>query len=124
MKNLKEKILGIVAAKWVLLLPAKTVLAQDFGDAEFDNPIGPDNFAAFTDDILDVVLTIGTVLVVLAIIYAGFMFVTAQGNDEKLKKAKHTFIWVVIGAVILLGAKTLGTIICNTAGEFDANVCD
>jgi uncharacterized MnhB-related membrane protein len=41
---------------------------------------------------------------VLAIIYAGFLFVTASGNETKLETAKRALTYALIGTAILLGS--------------------
>jgi uncharacterized membrane protein YwzB len=46
---------------------------------------------------------LGVVLVVL-VIYAGFIWMTAQGNDEKIKKAKGMITSAVIGMIIIFAA--------------------
>ena len=65
-------------------------------------------------EILKIVITIGVPIVALAIIYSGFLFVAAQGNPEKLKKAKDTLLYVIIGAAILLGAYVIAEAIDAT----------
>jgi heme/copper-type cytochrome/quinol oxidase subunit 2 len=86
------------------------------------NPIKENNIYGLIKSILDFVVKIGAVVVVFYIIYAGFLFVTAQGNEEKISSAKKAFLWTVIGALILLGAMTLSGVVCNTANQLGANV--
>jgi hypothetical protein len=62
---------------------------------------------SFLGSILDFVIRIGTVVVVLMVVYIGFLFVTAQGNDSKLTAAKQNLLWTLVGALILLGAKAI-----------------
>lgn len=81
---------------------------------QIENPITPDTLENFIKAILDIVLTIGIPIVALAIIYSGFLFVTAQGNEEKLTTAKKTFLFVIVGAAILLGAWVLAQAIGGT----------
>jgi len=57
--------------------------------------------------ILDVVVRVGGYVAVLALIYAGFMFVKARGNREELETAKRSFFFIVIGIAILLAAKAI-----------------
>jgi hypothetical protein len=52
------------------------------------------------------------------IIYSGFLFVTARGNEESLTKAKQALLYAIIGGVIIAGAEALAIIIADTAGEF------
>lgn len=46
---------------------------------------------------------LGIILVVL-IIYAGFLWMTAQGNEEKVKKAKAIITQCVIGMILIFAA--------------------
>ena len=87
------------------------------GSITLTNPLRPgtNNIYEFIRDVINnIVLPIGGVVVVIFIIYSGFLFVTAQGNDEKLKKAKRNFLYVVIGTAILLGAWVIAVAIENT----------
>ena len=48
------------------------------------------------------IMAIAVPIMVLALVYVGFLFVKAQGNDGELKKAKEAFRNVVIGILIVL----------------------
>ena len=61
-----------------------------------------------------VVIPIGAVIAVLMIMYAGFLFVTARGDETQIKKAREAILYAVIGAAILLGAKLMATAIQST----------
>lgn len=65
----------------------------------------------------DILIQIGAVAVTLAIVYAGFMFVVAQGNPEKLNQAKKTLFYTIIGALVLLGAQVIAKVIEFTIKE-------
>ena len=41
------------------------------------------------------------------LVYVGFLFVTAQGNETKITAAKSGLLWTVVGALILLGAQAI-----------------
>ena len=86
------------------------------------NPIKSTDIYGLISAVLDFVVKIGAAIVVFFMVYAGFLFVTAQGSDDKISKAKATFFWTVIGALVLLGASTLSQIVCNTANDLGANV--
>ncbi|MCK5472314.1 hypothetical protein KAI54_03965 [Candidatus Gracilibacteria bacterium] len=43
----------------------------------------------------------------IALIYAGFLYVTAAGNDEQAGKAKKIIVWVVVGIIVILLAYAL-----------------
>jgi hypothetical protein len=63
---------------------------------------------------LDAVVYLGSIFLTLAIIYVGFLFVMARGNEEKIRGARSALVWTVIGGLILLGAKAIGLVISAT----------
>lgn len=66
---------------------------------------------AIVDQIL---IPIGAILAVLAFIWAGFKFVTAQGSEPKIDEAKRALLYAAVGTAILLGAKVITTVLKNT----------
>lgn len=79
------------------------------------NPL--DNVDTIQDFILVVlegVLKIGLPIVALAIIYCGFLFVSAMGRPEKLTKAKDALLYTLIGAAILFGSWAIALLISTT----------
>jgi hypothetical protein len=84
----------------------------------FNNPLAFPDITAFMQALLNVVIVIATPIMVLCIIYAGFLFVTAQGNPEKLQVAKRAIIYGIIGGVIILGSVAVLQIVQNTVNEF------
>jgi preprotein translocase subunit SecY len=85
-----------------------------------DNPLGengPKNIPDFIEKAIKVVLVVAVPLTVLAIIYTGFLFVEAQGNSEKLTKAKKSLLYVIIGAFFLLGAYVIANAISATVED-------
>lgn len=78
------------------------------------NPISYDTINDFIKAILEGALKIGMPIIALAIIYSGFLFVFAQGNESKLKEAKNALLYSLIGAAILLGAWSIAILISET----------
>lgn len=75
---------------------------------ELVNPLGTKDVKTFLMDILGIVTdTIGPVIVILMLVYVGFLFVTAQGNPTEISAAREMLLWTVVGALILLGAKAI-----------------
>lgn len=81
------------------------------------NPLKSPSLQQFAADVLQVLVSIGSVVAVFFLIYAGFLFVSAQGNEEKIKKAKNTFLWTVVGIALLLGAEVLTAVISGTVSR-------
>lgn len=65
----------------------------------------------------DILLPIGGVLAVLAFIYSGFLYVTAQGNEAKLKTAHKALLYTAIGTAVLLGSWVISQVIKNTIDQ-------
>jgi type IV secretory pathway VirB2 component (pilin) len=58
-----------------------------------------------------------SVLAIAALIYAGFLYITALGNDEQTQKAKKIILWVVIGIILIFSAYAIvNTITSGQAG--------
>ncbi len=77
--------------------------------ADLTNPLGDTTFAQLVQKVAGIAAQIGFPIAAMAIIYAGFLFVTARGNEKQLEDAKRTFRWTIIGTAILLGAWAIAT---------------
>lgn len=96
--------------------PPPTTNANSGGSAliVFKNPLKAESVSEVMLSFFKVLIELGAVIVTLAIIYAGFLFVMARGNPEELKKAKMTFFWTIVGGLVLLGAQVIASIIQET----------
>lgn len=86
----------------------------------FQNPlsIGETTISGFIRAVLEnIVIPIGAVASVFFIIYAGFMFVTARGSEDKLKSAKTAILNAVIGSLIILGSWAIAQVISGTVAQ-------
>ncbi len=86
---------------------------------KIENPLGDKitDIPKFIQEAIKIVLTVGIPLIALAIIYTGFLFVEAQGNPEKLSKAKKALIYTLIGGALLLGAFVIANAIGATVDD-------
>lgn len=99
---------------------AESVFA-DVGTSPNFNPLSVNSFPDLIQIILeDIVVPIGGIVATLAIVYSGFLFVTAQGNPEKLSQARSAFTWAVIGGLIILGAWAIAQAIEATMDQITA----
>jgi len=88
--------------------------------AKLVNPLGAKSVTEFLTQILDIVIIFALPIVIFFIIYAGFKFVTAQGDPAKITEAKNALTWAVVGGVIVLGAEVLVKVIEGTIEAFKA----
>lgn len=93
---------------------------NDFGLSQIqDSGLGTASLVVIIANIIRVILgVIGVVLLVL-ILYAGFLWMTSSGDDEKIAKAKKIILRAVIGLIIMLSAFTIASfIIRSITGSF------
>lgn len=83
-----------------------------------DSFINPTSIEGLIVDILNVFIIIAIPIVVLYIIYSGFQYVTAGGNQEQIRKATTSLTYSIIGGVLIIGAVTLSKIIENIVKSF------
>ncbi len=78
------------------------------------NPLKYDNIQQLIPALLDIVAQIGLIICTFFIVYAGFKYVTAAGDPNKIKDAHNILLWSIVGTAVLLGAKVLASILSNT----------
>ena len=91
--------------------------AADCPPDKICNPIISNTFGELMARIADAAAKIGLPLVAVFMIYSGFLFVSARGNEEQLTKAKTTFFWTIIGALLVVGAFAISLAIENFAKQ-------
>lgn len=104
------------------VLPTFSFVAH--AQSTYSNPITYGGITTIPDlllAIVDLIFLIGVPIVVIAIIYSGFLFVTAGDNESKSTKARFVFTWTMIGALILFGAKAIALAIQTTVLSLGAS---
>jgi hypothetical protein len=85
----------------------------------FENPLGGvSELDQLFLEIVNVLLIIAVPVIVFFIIFAGFTYVTAQGNPEKIKLASQSLLYGIIGGVIILGSSAIMVIIRSLVEAF------
>lgn len=108
-KSLKHIAVGFVTSMALMMssmIPA--VHAQGF-ISPTDNPQaistatgGQGSFRQLALTIVNFFLTFLGLIAVVMIIYGGFLYVSAAGNQEKIESAKKIIMYAVIGIVVIL----------------------
>lgn len=102
------------AAEAAAAAKAKEVAGSGKIDLHIDNPLGVTSINEVIAKIMNVIVKLAIPVIICFFIYAGFMFITAQGDKTKLATAKNMFLQVIVGSIIILGAWTIATAIVNT----------
>lgn len=111
-----KKTAGYIVIFLANLLPA-VVSAQCADSQVICNPLEVNSVTAFLGELISAITTLAIPVIVIFIIYAGFLFVTAGGDQGQLETAKKTALYTMIGSIIILGARLLSDILVNTAGN-------
>ena len=85
----------------------QTNLDCDPSAGGFCNPAGSEkNWTAqgLTAKIIKIVLGLVGVVALILFIYAGFMWMTAQGKSDQIKKARDTMVWAVLGLIVVFSS--------------------
>jgi heme/copper-type cytochrome/quinol oxidase subunit 2 len=87
---------------------ASSLWESQNGMAEIGDSFGesgdPEDIRYKVVKIINIVLSILGILLVVLIIYAGFLWMTAGGNEDQVSKAKKIMINAIIGLVLILFA--------------------
>ena len=85
--------------------------------ASLDNPLAFDTLYDFLVAVLDVAIAIAFPALVLFFVWIGFKFLTAQGDPKEIQKAREYFLWAIVGALLVLGARVLAEAIRATVEQ-------
>ena len=112
MNNLLKQVIFLILLVVILVLPyfvfaensaleALKNIQPDSGYAE----VGSDNnFAVIAGTIVGGFLSLLGIIFISLMIYAGFNWMSASGDEEKLNRAKNTIRRAIIGIVIVIGS--------------------
>lgn len=117
--------MSFAASPYVYGTTAKTTVIpcpDPSNPVQLCNPIRYPDITSFLLAILNTAIQYGALLIVFFLVYAGFQFVIAQGNSEKIESAKKMLTWIVIGAFVLLGVYVIRAAICGTLTQLGVSV--
>ncbi len=90
------------------------------GAQKLSNPT-PGGGATLQDFIallIEIIQAVGIPALVLAIIYSGFILLTAGGNEQQIAKGKTWITWTLVGAAIIVSAQLISNVVFDTASQF------
>lgn len=93
------------------LLPDEFTGATGLGEADLESTIG---------NIINVVLGFLGIVAVVIVLFGGFKWMTAGGNDEKVAEAKKLLVAGVIGLAIILSAYAITSFVLTSLVQASA----
>jgi uncharacterized paraquat-inducible protein A len=85
---------------------------------QLKNPLAVSSLQELLVGILNAVIVLAIPIIVLFIIYAGFLYVTARGNVQQTQDATRALTYAIIGGVLIMGAVAIAEIVQNVVDEF------
>jgi len=113
MKKILFLIVGLVIIFSPVLVFTQYGLNETAGAAKLDKVT---DIPKFVGTIAGTALSLVGVIFFALMIYAGFLWMTAQGKEEQAKKALDTIIACIIGLIIILAAYAITRFIFTSAG--------
>lgn len=92
-------------------LDSSEILNDDFGDA---TGLGQSDLQSTIGNLIRVGLSFLGVIAVCIILYGGFKWMTAGGNDEKVGEAKRLMISGLIGLAIIMSAYAIASFVISS----------
>lgn len=111
----KSKLIILIFGFLGVIIAANFALAADFGFNEVSN--GLSGSLAITDPrmvvgrVIQIILSFLGAIAVLLVMYAGFLWMTSDGDEEKITRAKGILRNAVIGLVIILSSWAIATFV-------------
>jgi hypothetical protein len=102
MKGIYQKSLTCILSLICVLAPLSS-----FAAVQIENPLKADSFAELLDMVINFIFIMSLGITPIIIIIAGFLFITAMGDPQKIQTAKRVIIWALIGLTVVLCAKGL-----------------
>ena len=78
------------------------------------NPLTVNTIEEAIKKVMDVIVMISIPIIIIMFIVAGFMYIFARGDTGAITKAHNTFLYTLIGALLILGAWTIAAAIVGT----------
>jgi len=91
--------------------PADTTNINFAWDSQVDADITAGGVAGLIETLLRALTVVMIPIITLMIIYSGFLYVTARGNAEQVRKATTSLTYAIIGAILIIGAIVLTEIL-------------
>ena len=118
--KLFRKISAIGTSAGLLLLPLvtkagtlDTSLGLSAGNVGSATGLGTQDVRQTIGRIINVALSLLGIIVLVIIIYGGFLWMTAGGNDDRVAEAKKWIFGGIIGLVIILSAYAIASFVIS-----------
>ena len=96
----KAKIIFTMLASLILFLNAFNLALA----ADLPNPLKTNDPRVFIGQLIKGILGLSGSIALLIFIYGGVVYLTAQGENERIQRAKNTLTWATVGLAVIFGS--------------------
>lgn len=75
-----------------------------FADTRLTNPLSTDDPRILIGRIIKAILGLSGAVALLMFVYGGFVYLTAQGERDRIERGKSTLIWATLGLAVIFGS--------------------
>lgn len=120
-RTLSVVLLLVVGLSFSVMTDAKVDLTgtlEKAGDGIYGESEKPnkDTMVVIIGKVIRIVLSFVGVILVMIIVYAGFLWMTAGGNEDQVKKAKAWLTNAIVGLVVALSAYAISAFVVSNLG--------
>jgi len=88
------------------------VTPDDETDLFIENPLGEtSDITTLVENIINFLIILAIPITAILVVYAGYLYITSAGNEDKVKTAQKALIWAIVGFAVVLVASNVPTII-------------
>lgn len=80
------------------------------------DPAGLNEIEGVVSNVISVIVGLGFIAMLLLLIWSGFKFLVSGGEPKALQAARQTFIWAILGVVIMAVAWLVLQLIASFTG--------
>lgn len=99
----------LFSALIIILIPLLTIFGASLN---LENPLGQtSDISTLLSNIVNFLIWLAFPVAAILIVYAGYLYITSAGNEQKVKTAQKALIWALIGFAVVLIASSVPAII-------------
>lgn len=102
--------------------PTDEAPSLEYMEIEIENPISVNSVPELIQTILEGLIKIGIPLLVVMIVYSGWLYLFARGDPGKIKSAHDMFKYTLLGGAILLASWAIAELIHSTLLDLTASL--
>lgn len=89
---------------FVIIFISFSVVVGQVLALDLPNPLSTDDPRVFIGQIIKAILGASGSIALLMFVYGGLVYLTAQGESERIQRAKNTLVWAIMGLAVIFGS--------------------